>query len=199
MYPRLRKTLSVAMLVVFAASLTLAPARGWAQSPDDDQEQDLGPGPGDEDFTESGDALIPPGQGEEDFTEGNQYVDESTTGGPGSVNLGLRQATIRIRQEREQFPLNLGWGAATGLVMGGWFALLNAGSNRATLQSIGTGVVMGALLGIAIGARTAINPDAPAPATSQTSKEGNRSGTMTTAPLVTMDSEGVKMGVQLSF
>jgi hypothetical protein len=199
MCPRLRKTLTLVTLLVFAASLTLAPGRGWAQSPDDDQEVDLGPEAGDDEFMEGADALIPPGQGEEDFTEGNQYVDESTTGGPGSVNLGLRQATIRMRQEREQFPLNLGWGAATGLVIGGWFALLNAGSNRATLQSIGTGVVLGGLLGIAIGARTVINPETPAPAPSQSSREGDSSGRVTTAPLVTMDALGVKMGVQLSF
>ncbi len=199
MCPRLRKTLCLVTLLAFTACLTLAPGRGWAQSADDDQEQDLGPEPGDEEFTESGDALVPPGQGEDDFTEGNQYSDESVGGGPGSVNLGARQAAVRIRQEREHFPLNLGWGAATGLVMGGWFALLNAGSNRATLQSIGTGVVLGALLGIAIGARTVINPEGPAPAPPQGSNDVRPGGTVTMTPLVSMNAQGIKLGLQLSF
>jgi hypothetical protein len=195
MCPRLLKTVSLLTLVVFTVSLTVMPARAWAQSADDDVEQDLGPEPGDDDFAET-DSLIPLGQGEEDFTDGNQYVDESV-GGPGSINLGLRQAQMRIRQEREQFPLNAAWGGATGLLLGGWFALLNAGDNRSTLQSIGTGVVLGIALGIAVGARTVINPDSPVPA--QGSNGTAPSGKVSTAPLVSMDSHGYKVGVQVSF
>jgi hypothetical protein len=196
MCPRLLKTVSLLTLVVFAVSLTVMPTRIRAQSADDDVEQDLGPEAGDDEFLDS-DSLTPLGEGEEDFTEGNQYVDESI-GGPGSINLGLRQAQVRIRQEREQFPLNAAWGGATGLLLGGWFALLNAGDNRSTLQSVGTGVVLGVLLGIAVGARTVINPDSPVPAPAQGSNDSAPSGT-TTAPLVSMNGQGVKVGVQVSF
>jgi hypothetical protein len=196
MCPRLLKTVSLLTLVVFAVSLTVMPTRIRAQSADDDVEQDLGPEAGDDEFLDS-DSLTPLGEGEEDFTEGNQYVDESI-GGPGSINLGLRQAQVRIRQEREQFPLNAAWGGATGLLLGGWFAMLNAGDNRSTLQSVGTGVVLGVLLGIAVGARTVINPDSPVPAPAQGSNDSAPSGT-TTAPLVSMNGQGVKVGVQVSF
>lgn len=197
MCPRLLKTVSLLTLVLFTVSLTLMPTRSWAQSTEDDVEQDLGPETGDEEFQDS-DSLVPLDQDAEDFTEGNQYVDESV-GGPGSVNLGLRQAQVRIRQEREQFPLNAAWGGATGLLLGGWFALLNAGDNRTTLQSVGTGVVLGVLLGIAVGARTVINPESPVPAPTQGSNDSAPSGTATTAPLVSMDTHGVKVGVQVSF
>jgi hypothetical protein len=198
MCPRLLKPVALLMLVVFTVSLSASlPARVRAQSTDDDVEADLGPEAGDDEFVEGADGLTPLGAGEEDFSEGNQYVDESTTG-PGGVNLGLRQAQIRIRQEREQFPLNAAWGGATGLLLGGWFALLNSGDNRTTLQSIGTGVVLGVILGIAVGARTVINPDAPTPVAPGTGAN-TPSGQTSTQPLVSLNEHGYKFGVQFNF
>jgi hypothetical protein len=197
----LKKTTSVLVLLVFAASLALAPARGWAQSSDEDPDADFGLDTGEDDFVESsGDVLVPPGQGEEDFTEGSQYVDEGTPGAAGAAGgaLGARQAQARISQERTQFPLNAGWGAATGLLIGGWFALINSGDNRSTLRSIGTGVVLGAALGIALGARTVINPDAPQPAPPQSLNDSDPTHPHAT-PLVSLDTQGFKLGFQLTF
>jgi hypothetical protein len=198
-----KKTTSLLMLLVFAASLALAPGRSWAQSSDDDAaDADFGLDTGEDDFVESGaDAMVPSGQAEEDFTEGAQYVDEATPSAAGAAGgaLNVRQAQARIRQERSMFPLNAGWGAATGLMIGGWFALINAGSNRATLQNVGTGIVLGATLGLFVGARTVINPDAPQAAPAQGANDAVPSTQPSATPLVSLDAQGVKLGILLTF
>lgn len=98
----------------------------------------------------------------DDFTEGGEFVDESTLEGDG-VTVGGRQAQLRLLGERELLPQNAAWGAGTGLLIGGWFALINQGTNRETQRSLGLGVVLGTLVGLAVGARTLIAPSAPTP------------------------------------
>src|SRR5579862_9373413 len=156
MLRRMNQAMALLMLAVLLATLTVAPLHARAQSSDDDQDSiDLNSDQ-DDGFGDSDDGFGPTGQGDEDQnTEGGQYVDESQAPAHG-VDLAGRATQGRINQERGQLPQNLGWGAATGLLIGGWLALLSAGDNRSNLQNIGTGVVVGAVLGAVIGARTVI-------------------------------------------
>lgn len=104
---------------------------------------------------------------EPDYTEGHRFVDESLI--PPSqrgLTVGARQLQLTLGQERETLPLNVAWGAGTGLLIGGWYALIAEGDNRDTQRSIGVGIVAGIILGIAVGTRSLFNPDAPRPATS---------------------------------
>lgn len=100
----------------------------------------------------------------EDATEGGLFVDEDPTGGGrgfGGVTIRSRTTQLRVEQEKQMLPLNVAWGAGTGLLLGGWFALINEGDDRATQRSIGLGAVLGALLGLTVGLKTVIAPDAP--------------------------------------
>jgi hypothetical protein len=193
----MRQTLALAMVATMVLSLTMAsmtalPGHARAQASDDDSDSfDSGQAGDDDSFTSGGgtdDGFGPTNRqsdtGDQDQTDNKQYVDEGTPGG--SVNLNFRQTQARIGQEQSQFPRNLGWGAATGLLIGGWLALLNAGDNRSNLRSLGTGVVLGAGLGVLIGMRTVIDPNAPVP--SSASNAAPASGpTSLTLPLVAFD------------
>jgi hypothetical protein len=194
----MRKSISLLVLAVLMGSLLASPARVWAQSADDDADSsDLGMD-SDDGFGDQGDGFgsFTPGS-EEEQSEGGQYVDESTQSGRASVDLSGRQAQVRINQERNQLPLNAGWGAATGLLIGGWLSLLNQGDNRSNLQNIGTGVVAGVVLGLFVGARTVIDPSAPVP--QGVMNDTTPSGKTTTTPLVALDNHGLKVGVLFQF
>ena len=119
----------------------------------------------DEDFAPDDDAFKQQdefGAPKEDTTEGGGFIDESQIPG-GEITVGGRQAQLRLLGERELLPQNAAWGAGTGLLIGGWFALINQGTSRETQRSLGLGVVVGTLIGLAVGARTLIAPNAPQP------------------------------------
>jgi hypothetical protein len=199
----MRKPVSLLVLAVFLASLPAVPSRARAQSADEDSDtSDSAWESSDDTFSDGGEELGPPsgfepaGPGEEEPGAGG-YVNESGPGGRGGAELTGRTSQLRRGEEAKLLPQNLGWGAATGLVVGGWLALLNQGSNRANLQSIGTGIVVGSLLGIAIGARFTINPEAPVP--QGASNQAQPAGPSTTTPLVAFDSHGLTVGVLFQF
>jgi hypothetical protein len=99
----------------------------------------------------------------EDFTQGGEFIDESTLPpAEQEVTIGGRQAQLRLLGERQLLPLNAAWGAGTGLLIGGWYALINQGTNRETQRSLGLGIVLGTVLGLVVGVRTLIQPQAPA-------------------------------------
>ncbi len=99
----------------------------------------------------------------EDFTEGGQFVDEEQArpSGVGGITIRGRTTQLRLEREKATLPLNVAWGAATGLLIGGWFALINEGNDRDTQRSIGMGAVLGGMLGLTVGLKTVIAPDAP--------------------------------------
>ncbi len=98
----------------------------------------------------------------DDFSEGGRFVEEERRGPTrGRVTQRSRRTQLGLAEEREQLPLNAAWGAGTGLLIGGWFALIGNGDDRDTQRSIGLGVVLGALLGVFVGTQILINPNAP--------------------------------------
>ncbi len=99
----------------------------------------------------------------DDFTEGGQFVDEEKAeeAGPAGATVRGRRDVLRLEEEKRDLPLNIAWGAGTGLLIGGWFSLIGNGDDRTTQRSIGLGIVLGALLGMTVGLKTVIVPDAP--------------------------------------
>ncbi|MCZ6474151.1 MAG: hypothetical protein O7A69_15475 [SAR324 cluster bacterium] len=116
----------------------------------------------DEDFSEGSGEIVSPTQ--EDFTDGGQFIDEEEAvrrESAGGVTITTRRDQLRLESDRVDMPLNVGWGAVTGLLMGGWFALISNGDDRSTQRSIGSGIVLGALLGMTVGLKSVIAPNAP--------------------------------------
>ncbi len=125
---------------------------------------------GNGEFAESEDVFLEDaeqtgGPGAEDFTSGGEFIEESrlSISERDAITEGGRRAQLRLVGEKEMLPFNGGWGAGTGLLIGGWFALIREGGNRETLRSIGLGIVIGTLVGIAVGTKSLLVPDAPQP------------------------------------
>jgi hypothetical protein len=161
-----------------------------------------------DDFFENDDSLFESGTDEfgfsrdEDFTEGDQYVDESFLAPGSSVTAGSRRVELRMVGEREALPMNGAWGAGTGLLIGGWFALINQGDNRATQRSIGMGIVLGAIIGVTVGLKTVINPNAPsALGQSDTAqpKDDSFLASNSFQPLLAFTNTDLKLGFNLKF
>ena len=154
------KSLLIRLLpVVFVAALLMAadaePAK--AQSFDNfDRDEFV---ESDEEFGPEGDGFEEAGP--QDFTEGGKFIDEEAAPARRGITLRGRRTQLRVRSERELLPLNVAWGAGTGLLIGGWLALIENGTDRDTQRSIGLGVVLGGLLGMTVGLKTVIAPDAP--------------------------------------
>lgn len=134
---------------------------------------------------------------EQDFTEGNRFIDESLTPADGrGLTRGDRQFQLTLESDRDDLPLNIAWGAGTGLLIGGWFALINEGSNRETQRSIGIGIVVGIILGTLVGTRSVFDPEAPRPiGQSAPPAEGPAQFT----PLVSLQPEKPSIGFQMTF
>ena len=111
---------------------------------------------GDDPFLEEDEFGLP----QDDFTEGGEFVEEADLP-PSQQLISGRQRDLRLLGEREMLPLNAAWGAGTGLVIGGWFALINQGTSRETQRSLGLGVVLGTIVGLLVGARSLVAPDSP--------------------------------------
>jgi hypothetical protein len=188
-----RWVVALLFVTVIAAPL-LSPRPAQAQFYDDDPESELTPEQEDE-FLEGGtdESGMPLTGRDQDVTEGDSYTDETPQ--QGAVTVGGRQVQLRLATDREMLPLNAAWGSGTGLLIGGWFALINASNNRDTQRSIGLGIVIGAAIGVAVGLKTVINPtsalgdNAPPPSSTKP----------TWSPLVTLDDKGTRLGVRLTF
>jgi len=155
-------------------------------------EEGYGPGGG-----SGGGYGAPSGGGETDYSDGNTYVDETLVPQTEEAKklLGERSKQINITNEKETLPLNVGWGAGTGLLIGGWFALIQEGDNRTTQRSIGVGIVLGIITGVVVGTRTVFSPEAPRPGRAEVAPPSGPSFT----PLVSLDSGHNKVGFQLRF
>lgn len=191
----LRRWLATLLLVTVFAAPLLYPRHAQAQFFDDDPESELSQDQEEEFFEGTADEFgTVPGGAEPDVTEGESYVDETQQ--PATITVGGRQVQLRLASDRELLPMNAAWGAGTGLLIGGWFALIDAGSNRDTQRSIGLGIVIGAAIGITVGLKTVINPNA---ATLGDNSRIPSAGQLTWSPLVTMNDAGTKVGVRLAF
>jgi hypothetical protein len=194
-----------ALLGVYLLALAAPPAR--AQFFDESLEQD-------ELFVEDNNAFFEDtstdttggepstgtGTGQEpDFTEGNRFVDEQLVPGDRrAVSAGGRRMQLSLGRDREVLPLNVAWGAGTGLVIGGWYALISEGDNRATQRTIGMSIVVGILLGAAIGTRTLFDPNAPRPVGVGDASPGPDTGHHFT-PVVAADGGQSRVGFRLTF
>lgn len=162
---RLAWVAALAALLLAAAQAGL-PQTARAQYGGDDLFQEEGGGdffgPQDDPFFEDtgGDEFGAP---QDDFTEGGEFVEEEEVTRQPDVTAQGRTQQLRTLGEREMLPMNAAWGAGTGLLLGGWYALVNAGTNRETQRSLGLGIVLGTVLGITVGTRSLIAPDAPQP------------------------------------
>lgn len=134
---------------------------------------------------------------EQDFTEGDRFVDESLVPADrrGVTETG-RRFELTLGREREELPINIAWGAGTGLLIGGWFALVGEGDNRDTQRSIGVGIVVGILLGAAVGTRSLFNPDAPRPVGALAPPKDPGP---TFTPLVSLERESNAVGFRMNF
>ena len=96
----------------------------------------------------------------EDNLEEDGFVEED----PNDFGLPPAESGIDLQppiaEERALLPQNIAWGAATGLVLGGWFALIFNSDSRTTQRYIGSGIVFGSLIGLLVGTRSIYQPAA---------------------------------------
>lgn len=107
--------------------------------------------------------------------KGGDYIDESVI--PEDTRKMLESKLLRTRNIAEEEKVNLTWnlsyGAGTGLMIGGWFALLMARTSRDTLRSLGLGIVLGTFMGGLLGTRSVISPNLPRPVNEPVSYKHN--------------------------
>jgi hypothetical protein len=191
-----RWLVALLLAAVIAAPLLTAPHVAHAQFFNDDPDSDFSGEPEDDFFDTGTDEFGEPVAGgrDTDHTEGDAYVDEASQ--PSTITVGGRQVQLRLASERDVWVQNSAWGAGTGLLIGGWFALINAGSNRETQRSIGVGIVAGTILGAVVGIRYVINPNAPITSDNSAPPSSNK---LTWQPMVSLDDHGTSFGVRLTF
>ena len=101
-----------------------------------------------------------------DTPAGDGFMDDDEFGLDAESQLQLSELTQRelIVVERQQATANIGYGAGTGLMLGTWFAFITQeSSTRDQFRTIGSGSVLGALVGMMLGTRSLWNPSAPRP------------------------------------
>ncbi len=121
-------------------------------------------------FSEDG-FLADPGfdgglDGSFDTPAGDGFMDDDEFGLDAESQLQLSELSQRelIVVERQQATANIGYGAGTGLMLGTWFAFITQeSSTRDQFRTIGSGSVLGALVGMMLGTRSLWNPSAPRP------------------------------------
>jgi len=93
------------------------------------------------------------------------YLDEDVfpEGAEKDFELTLLRQQQLLLEERINAPFNVAYGGGTGLLLGGWFALLFATTSRDTLRAIGVGIVLGGVIGAVLGTRSVWDPNAPRP------------------------------------
>lgn len=191
------KTIPIFLSAGLLAFVLLSSAPAQAQFFDETLEQDdLFSKDDDQFFEPRGDDLGEPSQ-ERDFTEGDKFVDDSLVPGEqGGVTAEGRRFQLTLQDDRSDLPLNIAWGGGTGLLLGGWFALINEGDNRDTQRAIGLGVVLGVIAGALIGTRSVFSPDAARPV----GKIGpSTREKFNIIPLVTFRAKNTAIGFQLRF
>jgi len=72
--------------------------------------------------------------------------------GPG-LNLAAQ-----LEKDKQMLPDNVMYGLGTGVMIGGWFAILQGKNARDNTRYLGVGVVVGTLLGMAIGTKSVYQP-----------------------------------------
>lgn len=214
-----RRPLPRLILCLVVLLQVLLPPTAFAQFYDESlEDQQFFEDRGDNFFESDSDQFGTPSQ-EQDFTEGNEYVDEQQVP-PSQRNVPAsaegRQVQLALTGDKQQLPLNVAWGAGTGLLIGGWIALIQEGNNRETQRAIGTGIVLGIFLGAAVGLRAVIDPNAPravgdaAPAAghaaaSLAANDGPRTGSTAAeapsrfTPLVSLNPSAPSFGFRFSF
>lgn len=131
------------------------------------------------------------GFSDEELTEGGDFVEDDLSGSEG-LDAAERRAQLRLTGERDLLPLNAAWGAGTGLLIGGWLAFIDNGTSRDTQRAIGLGIVVGALIGVAVGTKGLFAPGAPTPPPTATHQEAP-SGLM---PVVAMGPNAPMLAMQ---
>lgn len=99
---------------------------------------------------------------EEKFQEGDQIMDENYIDeGDIPPEIDSREMEFNrevladsLNREKNLLPLNVAYGAATGLLIGGWITLVKAGTAREKARNLGAGLVFGALMGLAVGTKS---------------------------------------------
>ncbi len=194
MLAKFGKTSGLAILALFLVFCLTAPAPLMAQFFNDEFEND--------DFIESDEEFMEDGGDgfdvpidADDFSEGGRFIDEEREIGlpGGGVTIRGRENQLRLQGEREMLPLNSAWGAGTGLLIGGWFALIENGDNRTTQRSIGLGIVLGTMLGVFLGMKTLVLPNSPRAAMSDPPLFEDQK------PLVSQTSEALSFSFSLKF
>ena len=150
-------------------------AQGFEDDPlFDDEEIGFGDSGGDFQDSEFGitDDFLEPGMTEESDPfapmneEGDLYIDEE------SFDIDTEQAlqdslfTQRelLQRERQQSIANIGYGAGTGLMIGGWSAFIaQETTTRNQWRTIGTSTVLGGMIGLLLGTRSIWDPAAARP------------------------------------
>ena len=173
---KIKNTFLIGLGIVILGWVGLPTAQVFAQVDDSFQEDDSFDAFQDEEFTDdldlnefdleeeqTGFEEEQTGFEEEGQTDG--YVDEDIL--PDNTQELLNEAArLRgafLQQEKVNFVPNILYGVGTGLIIGGWFAILTAKASRDTLRSIGLGIVLGGVMGSVIGGRSVLTPDAPVP------------------------------------
>ena len=120
----------------------------------------------------STDGFFEPGLAEDDDPfapmdeEGDLYIDED------SFDIETEQAlqdslfTQRdlLERERQQSIANIGYGAGTGLMIGGWSAFIaQETTTRNQWRTIGTSTILGGVIGMLLGTRSVWDPAAARP------------------------------------
>ena len=164
----------IAILLIMGIASNNSLAQGFEDDPFFGNEE-FGFGDSD-DFQDSEfgttDGFFEPGLAEDDDPfapmdeEGDLYIDED------SFDIETEQAlqdslfTQRdlLERERQQSIANIGYGAGTGLMIGGWSAFIAQETTaRNQWRTIGTSTVLGGVIGLLLGTRSIWDPAAPRP------------------------------------
>ena len=93
--------------------------------------------------------------GSEFETEDTQYVGEEQISAAEEARKRAGLPTIdlaaALEKDKEMLPDNIMYGIGTGAMIGGWFALVEGGTARDNVRFLTMGVLVGVLLGVAIG------------------------------------------------
>lgn len=191
------KSLPIFLLAGLLALVLLSSGPAYAQFFDETLEHDDLFSKDDDSFFEPRGDDLGEGPQEKDFTEGDKFVDDSLVPGiGGGVTAKDRRFQLTLKDDRNDLPLNIAWGAGTGLLLGGWYALIAEGDNRNTQRAIGLGVVMGLITGALIGTRSVFSPEASRPL----GKIGpSPPGKSDFTPLVMLVAKNPVIGFQLRF
>lgn len=101
-----------------------------------------------------GDPLGSDGSGEYISDDRLKALEEAARMGQGP-KVNIAQA---LEKERRMLPDNLVYGLGTGLMLGGWVALLEGGNARDNTRYLGIGLVGGVLISMAVGTKSVYQP-----------------------------------------